>query len=127
MINLEILPAEESNPHKDVFVLTCTAMFGDADGYESIKMGAFKNDPAGFAEIEDGIRTCERMAAKYPYGAGGDASYSDVEGFSKWFHEGDDWPRDPFTDYNILAVYDSYEVAYYDNDGAKHPVKVTLS
>lgn len=127
MINLEILPAPEVKVPKDVFILSCTAMFGDADGYKTFEVASFANGDDGFGDLESAIRTCERMKAKYPYGCGGDTTYDDVEGFAQWFSDGDNWPWDPFTDGQIIASYDSYELSYYDNDGVKHPVKVTLS
>jgi hypothetical protein len=126
MITLDILPAPVVIVPKDVFVLTCEAMFGDADGYKTVNIGTFENNESGKADLEDAIRTCERMKAKYPYGSGWETNYDDVEGFSKWFMDGDNWPNDPFTDGEIIASYDSYSVTYFDKDGIEHPVKVTL-
>lgn len=128
MITLEILPAPDVVIPKDVFILSCTVEFGDGDGYETFEVGSFANNEGGFANIESAVRTCERMKEKYPYGAGWEANYDDVEGFSQWFMNGDKWPNDPFiTEGKVIANYDSYELSYCDNDGIKHPVKVTLS
>lgn len=126
MLTLEILPALEKLKPKDVFVLTCEAMFGDADGYETVKVGQFSNSDSGKEDLEEALRCCERMAKKYPYGKGGEESYGDVEGFNKWFLSGDKWPSDPYTDYQFPASFESYKVTYFDAEGAEHPVKVTL-
>ena len=127
MLTLKILPAVKKTLPKDVFILTCVAMFGDADGYETVKVGQFTNTDAGKEGLEEAIRCCDRMEKKYPYGKGGEDSYDDVEGFNKWFLDGDNWPSDPYTDYQIVASFDSYKVTYFDPEGIEHPVKITLS
>lgn len=128
MLTLEILPAiEKPQLPKDVFVLTCRAMFGDADGYEDVKVGQFSHSNEDQEKLEEAIRCCERMDKKYPHGMGGRGSFDDVEGFSKWFLDGDKWPYDPFTDYDIIASFDSYKVTYFDSESIEHPVNFTIS
>lgn len=127
MLTLEILPAVEKPQPKNVFILTCQAMFGDADGYETVKVGQFANSDSGKEDLEEALRCCDRMDKKYLYGMGGEGSYGDVEGFNKWFLDGDNWPSDPFTDYQSIASLDSYVVTYFDAQGVEHPVDFTLS
>ena len=127
MINLKILPAVEISLPANLFILYCEAGFGDADGSKIVTVGSFANSDAGLQDLESAIRTCERMKAKYPYGVGGDDNYEDVEGFSHWFMDGENWPNDPFTDYQFSASFKSYKVVYFDKNSIEHPVEVKLS
>lgn len=127
MLTLEILEPVENKLPRDVFVLKVEAGFGDADGIEIFDLNVFPNTLSGKEELEAAIQCCERMAAKYPYGKGGEDGFEDVEGFDKWFCGGDKWPSDPFSDYQFPASFNSYKVVYYDADQIEHPVKINLS
>jgi hypothetical protein len=83
----DAVPVEHTPNSYEVEV---TAMFGDADGYETVMVGPF---PEGAADTEKAmtslIETLLRMEAAYPHGRGGgdvDAdTYYHVKGFEAWF------------------------------------------
>jgi hypothetical protein len=73
-------------PHS--FEVEVTAMFGDADGYETIVVGPFLADNPKSAEaVVSIVQTLKRMEAEYPNGrgGGGDDEYYHVPGYEAWF------------------------------------------
>lgn len=126
--------------YRNAFVVECEAMYGDGDGYETVKLGPFIKD-----EDEDllgeCVHFCNRMEAAYPHGRGGDARYDHVDGFDKWFNVDNmeeeeynklsakeqnlssDWPYQP-DGYGTQASFQGHKVYYYDETGVKFDVKV---
>lgn len=139
-------PTKTPENPKDAFLITCTAMFGDADGYEEVKMALIPNTPEYLPYLQEGVEFCERMAAYNPYKIGRDKSFKGIEGGDKWLNfygpayndaeipeiylditqcnEREGWPTDPMTDYTIEASFRGYKVRYFDENGVEHDVEV---
>lgn len=126
----------------DSYVVEIETMYGDADGYGKIIVGDFKKGEESY--LEDLLKTCNRMKDEYPYGRGGGENYNHVEGFNKWFDIDDTteeeyeaiperikndlstyWEYDPQGD-GTHASYDGHKVFYYDENGVKYKVSVSL-
>lgn len=128
--------------YKNMYVVECEAMYGDADGYGSLEVGGFIKGQDE-AHLEDFLLFCERMKNAYPRGRGGYDDYNHIEGFDKWF-DADNlsdeeyqslpervkilstyWLNDPQGD-GMQASFKGYKVFYYNENGVKHHTTVIL-
>jgi hypothetical protein len=75
-------------------MIEASAMFGDADGYDSVELGPFQNNEEHLKYLEEAIIACDDMEKAYPHGrCGYDNYHSDnekdegyVAGFDLWFN-----------------------------------------
>ena len=121
---MNFIIGEKIPKHEDGYELTINTMIGDADGYEDVIIGTFKEHELHL--LEEVVNVCERMDKAYPHGRGGGDSYDHIEGFKKWFEEDStesesvshllkgSWAYDPSC-YDIQNSIDGYNVTYYLN------------
>jgi len=77
---------ENKKEIKNGYLLVINTMIGDADGYDTVEVGYFKEEELHL--LEEVIDLCERMKNAFPHGMGGGDDYHDVEGFLRWFDDG---------------------------------------
>lgn len=125
-MEIQILePKHVSNP-RDAFVVTCQAMVGDGDDYYPVKLAPIYGTPGYESQLGELIALLQAMT---DFQWEDTNSYSELEGFSKWFpfenHANDGWDGgNPFIDKGFIATLNSYEIIYCDNDGVEHGVSV---
>lgn len=143
-MELKVSGVAEKQQYKDCYVVECEAMYGDADGYDTLTFGGFYRHQVEI--LKDLVVVCERMKNAYPNGKGGKDYYdeSTVEGYNRWFNQdnlsqeeydalpekqkwmADYWLNDPTGFDDTEAKFEDYNIYYYDADGVKYNVEVIM-
>lgn len=128
MITIDILPSvpEDQPPvlPRYAFVINAYVVFGDGDGSATAPLKMIPKMDGYEVEVEEAVRLLETMLVTYLDNDTQD--YSNVEGFNKWFDNGNTWPMDPYCDYEFPGRIDGYDIVYYDANNVIHPVEISL-
>lgn len=105
---------------KSKYVIDVCTMEGDADGYNNFDIIFDEKD---IEELKKVIIYCEVLERQYPNGRGGYDTYNSLDFFSYYFDA--DWNY--AYDGEIQDSMEGYSVYYYDENGEKFDVMITLS
>jgi hypothetical protein len=126
MISIQILePKHVKNP-RNAFVVTCVAVVGDGDAYNDIRLIPIYRTEGYEIQIAELVQLFDAMK-NFQWTS--ENSYSNLADFDKWFpsedHADNGWSGgNPFLDDGFVAVLDSYEIIYCDEDGVEHEVSI---
>lgn len=108
----------------DAYMVEVSIMHGDADHYDTLKLGPYQDDKEIDVDLlHEIVNVLEAMGKAFPSGRGGtpEYSYRKVDGFEELL--ADEWPHD-ITCWGSEASFAGYKVYYYDESGIKYNVKV---
>lgn len=118
--------------HPNCYCIAIKFMFGDADGYETIKLRIPRNEK-NEAELPRFLKFLDNCDKAYPCGRGGCDNYDHVKDYDRYVEGIDNpedlddnfifhWQYDPGCD--IQSSYDGYEITYFDENNVEYLVEV---
>ena len=118
--------------HPNCYCIAIKFMYGDADGYKTIKLHVPRNEKSD-AELPRFLKFLDNCNKAYPHGRGGRDDYDHVEDYDRYI-EGIDNPEDIDDSFifcweyepgcDIQASFDGYKITYFDENNVEYLVEV---